>query len=77
MSESVQNLINAIASKNAIETESAFNAAMAEKVSARLEDLRQNIAQSMFAAEQVSTETEVEVEPADVVADSEETNTNS
>ena len=48
MSETVQNLINAIASKNALETESAFNAAMAEKVSARLEDLRQNIAQSMF-----------------------------
>ena len=70
MSESVKNLINAIASKNAMETESAFNAAMAEKVSSRLEGLRQNIAQSMFSAEEVvSEETFTEEQDLDLVVE--------
>ena len=48
MSETIQNLVSAIASGNAIETENAFGAAMAEKLSSKLEDMRQGIAQSMF-----------------------------
>lgn len=49
MSETIQNLVGAITSGNAIETEAAFGAAMAEKLSSKLEDMRQGIAQSMFA----------------------------
>ncbi len=43
-------LINAIANGNAVATEDAFNAAMAEKISARLDDLRVRVAQNMFNA---------------------------
>jgi hypothetical protein len=48
MTESVKNLINAIVNGNASETEDAFNAAMAEKVSAKLDDMRTQFAQGMF-----------------------------
>ena len=50
MSETVQNLIQSIANGDAIETESAFSAAMAEKLSVKLDDMRVNIAQNMFAS---------------------------
>jgi hypothetical protein len=43
-------LINAIASGDAVATEDAFNASMAEKISARLDDLRVRVAQNMFNA---------------------------
>lgn len=61
MNETVQNLVNAIVAGDAVETEQAFASAMAEKLSARMEDMRQSVAQSMFAqpeavAEQLSTE---------------------
>lgn len=62
MSETVINLVNAIRSGDAMETETAFGAAMAEKLSAKIEDMRQNIAQNMFnqvadvATEQTSEE---------------------
>lgn len=57
MSEAVTNLVNAIVAGNALETEQAFGSAMAEKLSARLDDMRMNIAQNMFKQpEQVSTE---------------------
>jgi hypothetical protein len=56
MSESVHNLITAIASGNAIDTENAFNAAMAEKISARLDDMKISVAQNLFKGEaQVET----------------------
>lgn len=42
-------LINAISQGNAVDTEAAFNAAMAEKISAKLDDLRIDVAKSMFA----------------------------
>ena len=45
---SVKDLINAIASGSAIETEQAFNSVMAEKISARLDDMRIEVAQNMF-----------------------------
>jgi hypothetical protein len=58
MSETVQNLVQAIQAGDAIETEQAFANAMAEKLSTRLDDMRQSVAQSMFAQP-----TEVEPEP--------------
>lgn len=41
-------LINAISNGNAMEIETAFNAAMAEKVAAKIDDMRIGVAQSMF-----------------------------
>jgi len=58
MSETVQNLVHAIQAGDALETEQAFANAMAEKLSARLDDMRQSVAQSMFAQP-----TEVAAEP--------------
>ena len=49
MSETVQNLVQAIQAGDALETEQAFANAMAEKLSARLDDMRQSVAQGMFA----------------------------
>jgi len=49
MSETVQNLVQAIQAGDALETENAFTAAMAEKLSTRLDGMRQSVAQSMFA----------------------------
>jgi len=49
MNETVQNLVNAIAAGDALETQNAFAAAMAEKLSTRLDDMRAEVAQSMFA----------------------------
>lgn len=63
MNESIKDLVNAMLAKDATATESAFQSAMAEKISAKLDDMRSGIAQSMFktpaeqpAEEQVSSE---------------------
>lgn len=58
MNENTINLVNAIKSGDAISTEQAFAAAMADKLSSKIEDLRVNIAQSMFAQgeEELATE---------------------
>ena len=58
MSETVQNLVQAIRAGDALETENAFANAMAEKLSTRLDDMRQSVAQGMFtqATEQETTE---------------------
>jgi hypothetical protein len=53
---STLNLINAIASGDAIEIENAFNSVMAEKVSSRIEDMRVDVAQNMFAGDSQETE---------------------
>ena len=58
MSETVQNLVHAIQAGDALETEQAFANAMAEKLSTRLDGMRQSVAQSMFNQEVVSEETE-------------------
>lgn len=58
MSESVQNLVNAIISGDAMETEQAFGAAMAEKLGDRLEAMRYSVAQSMFNQPAVEQPTE-------------------
>jgi hypothetical protein len=58
MSEAVQNLVQAIKAGDALETEQAFANAMAEKLSTRLDTMRQDVAQGMFAQA-----TEQEAEP--------------
>lgn len=56
-------LIDAISTGDAVATENAFNAAMAEKIAGRLDDMRLNVAKSMFnpveaAAEPATTSEE-------------------
>ena len=46
--DSIKNLIDAISAGDAVATEQSFGAAMAEKISAKLDDMRQDIAQTMF-----------------------------
>jgi hypothetical protein len=58
----INNLINAIADGNAVETESSFNAAIAEKISARLDDMRATVAQSMFNQPAAVVEEEVSID---------------
>lgn len=53
---SVKDLIVAIAKGDAMETEAAFNAAMADKIAARLDDKRIEVASNMFAAQEVQEE---------------------
>ena len=66
MNETVQNLVYAIADGDALGTQNAFAAAMAEKLSTRLDTMRAEVAQSMFAGqetqEEVAEETPVESE---------------
>lgn len=45
---STLNLIDAISTGDSQGIESAFNAAMAEKISVQLDVMRQNVAQTMF-----------------------------
>ena len=61
---STLDLITAIINKDAVATETAFNDAMAEKVSARIDDMRTNIAQSMFNQPEEVVEEEFELEEA-------------
>ena len=56
MSESVKNLINAISVGSAIDTEEAFNSVMAEKISVKLDDMRQDVAANMFATAEVQVD---------------------
>ena len=71
MSETINNLVDAIADGNALETENAFAAAMADKLGPKLDAMRQDLAKNMFksSAEEVEDEQEetvevdVEVEP--------------
>ena len=59
MTDTVRDLVDAMVQGDALGTEKAFGAAMAEKLSSKLEDMRTNVAQTMFA-----TEEEVEIEAA-------------
>lgn len=52
MSDTIKNLISAIATGDAATTQDAFNAAMAEKISARLDDKREVVAYNMFNTEE-------------------------
>lgn len=49
---STKDLINAIVLGDAIEIENAFQATMAEKISARLDDMRVDVAQNMFKVQE-------------------------
>lgn len=48
VSENTLNLINAIQAGDAMEMETAFNSAMAEKVAERLDAMRTDVASTMF-----------------------------
>lgn len=51
MSQTTYDLVDAIISGDSIAIEDAFNATMADKISTRLEDIRQDVAQNMFQTE--------------------------
>jgi hypothetical protein len=51
---STKDLINAIIAGDATEIENSFNDAMAEKISVRLDDMRQEVAASMFKSDDVT-----------------------
>ena len=55
-------LINAISQGDATATENAFNAAMAEKISAKLDDMRMSVAQSMFTQPEAVVEEETNLD---------------
>lgn len=57
MSDSVRNLINAISAGSAIDTEEAFNSAMAEKISVKMDAMRQEVAANMFKTAEAVEET--------------------
>lgn len=63
MSETVKQLVTAMLQKDAMATETAFQSAMAEKISAKLDDMRVSVAQSMFKTPESAVET-----PAETVA---------
>lgn len=56
MSETVKQLVTAMLQKDAIGTEASFQSAMAEKISAKLDDMRMNVAQSMFKTPETAVE---------------------
>jgi len=59
---STLNLVSAIINKDATEIESSFNDAMSEKIATRLDDMRTNIAQSMFKQPESVEEPAIETE---------------
>lgn len=50
MNETTMNLINSIKGGDVVNMETSFNAAMAERVSAQMDDMRIKVAQNMFNA---------------------------
>ena len=66
MSETAKQLVQAITSGDALGTETAFQAAMAEKISAKLDDMRSHMAQTMFNTQEV----EQTAEPAEEIEES-------
>lgn len=65
---STKDLVNAIVSGEALEIENAFNATMAEKISAKLDDMRQDVAQSLFKQPEAVVEEEVQLSEAELDA---------
>jgi Ran GTPase-activating protein (RanGAP) involved in mRNA processing and transport len=61
MSENISNLVNAIKDGNALETENAFGAAIADKLADKLDAMRQDVAKNMFASPEAVMEDEPEV----------------
>lgn len=60
MSEAVLALVDAIKAGDAVSTEDAFAAAMAEKLGAKIDEYRQDVAAGMFSQPQGAVETELE-----------------
>jgi len=61
--DNIKDLISAIASGDAVAVENGFSAAMSDKLSTRLDDMRQSVAQSMFnQSEPVAEPTEESAE---------------
>lgn len=69
MSETTSALIGAMVNGNAIETEQSFNAAMAEKISGKLDNMRQEIAQNMFKSPEDEDAMEIESEVEEVTTE--------
>jgi hypothetical protein len=65
MSESVIKLVDAIKAGDAMATEQSFADAMAEKLGAKIEDLRQATAASMFTTATQALEADSVAEPAE------------
>lgn len=61
MNQTLTNLVEAITQGDALQTEKAFQAAMAEKLSVKLDDMRAQVAQNMFKTPE-ATEPEAVVE---------------
>jgi len=77
MNETTLNLIQAIAKGDAIETENAFQTAMAEKISVKLDDMRAQVAKNMFATQEEVVEEETEtitLEEYEALSDEEKAN---
>ena len=60
MSETINVLVDAIKSGDAIATENAFADAMAEKLGSKIDDLRQSVAAGMFTTPQAVTEESID-----------------
>ena len=70
MTDTVRDLVDAMVLGDALGTEKAFGAAMAEKLSSKLDDMRTNVAQTMFATEEeVETPVEDTEETTEIEAD--------
>lgn len=69
MNETVNNLVDAIKSGDALATEQAFAAAMAEKLAGKIEDLRVNVAQNMFVPQEQYVEEEFTQEEWDALSE--------
>lgn len=62
MTQGIKDLISAIDSGDTSAIDAAFNAEMATRISERLEDMRINVAKSMFATEQAEETIEEPIE---------------
>ena len=69
MNETTMQLVNAIKTGDAVATEQAFAAAMAEKLSAKIDDMRQTVAANMFTQPEAVVEEEVELDEASKATD--------
>jgi len=66
MNETVHNLVAAIKVGDALGTEQAFNAAMAEKLGTKIDQFRIDVAQSMFKQPEVQVEEDAITEEKDL-----------
>lgn len=69
MTENVKDLIKAIAAGDALGTEQAFNATMADKISAKLDGMRVEVAKGMFTGQEEVAEVSAEVDTVEVTSE--------